>query len=221
VPKLADRRGLMLLAWVNVALHGLALLLAVAGVRPGSPLAPLHDRLEYLASYPLGWLLGWGAWMLCTLALIAFFAAVAHYLPEWPSLSRLAVVLAAAGGSLDLFCDVLYITVLPSLAAQTPVSEATFLAFERAANAGGLIVANGLYATGVLLLTACLREFRASERWVIPTGYAVFAFGMILVVAGFLDAPRLAAIGTVPTIGSYCLWTVLVARSFRSVECPP
>jgi hypothetical protein len=47
----------------------------------------------------------------------------------------------------------------------------------------------------------------------------VFGFGVILVVAGFLGEPRLAAIRTGPTIGSYCLWAVLVARFFRSVEC--
>ena len=52
-----------------------------------------------------------------------------------------------------------------------------------------------------------------------PIGYSVFGFGVILVVAGFLGEPRLAAIRTGPTIGSYCLWAVLVARFFRSVEC--
>jgi hypothetical protein len=221
VPNHADKRTLVFLAWLNVALHGLALLLAGMGMRPGSPLVTLPERVHYLASYPFGWSLGWVTWMLCTLALIAFFAAMTHYLQNRPSLSRLAVIIVAAGGMIDLFCDVLYITVLPLLAAQTPVPEATFLAVERAANAGGLIVANGAYATGVLLLTACLPRVGESGRWVILIGYAVFGFGTILVVAGFLGEPWLAAIGTGPTIVLYCLWTVLVARFLRSAECRP
>jgi hypothetical protein len=212
---------LILLAWLNVALHALALTMALIGMRPGSPLVALPERLHYLASYPLGWSLGWGTWMLCTFALVAFFAALAQQLPEQRTVPQLAVVLAAAGGTLDLFCDSLQITVLPLLAAQAPVPEATFLAFERAASAGGLIVANGLYATGVLLFTACLHWLRGSRRWVVPVGYGVFAFGMVLVVAGFLNEPRLAAISTGPTIGLYCLWSVLVARSLNSLRCQP
>lgn len=221
VRNFADKRTLTLLAWLNVALHGLALMLALVGMRPGSPLVDLLERLHYLASYPLGWSLGWATWMLCTLALVAFFAAVAHHVPDQQSLAQLAVVLAAAGGTLDLFCDVIYITVLPLLAARTPLPEATFLAFERVANAGGLIVANGSYATGVLLLTACLHGVREAKRWVIPVGYGVFGFGTILVVAGFLNEPRLAALGTGPTIGSYCLWTILVARCLNSARNRP
>jgi hypothetical protein len=159
--------------------------------------------------------------MLCTLALIAFFAALAQHLPEQQPLPQLAVVLAAAGGTLDLFCDTLYITVLPMLAAQTPPSEAVFMAVERAANAGGLVVANGLYAVGTLLLTVCLQHRPKRPRWAILVGYAVFGFGMILVVSGFLNEPRLAVLGTGPTIGFYCLWTILVARSINAAGSQP
>jgi hypothetical protein len=221
VPNFTGKQTLTFLALLNVALHGLALILAVVGMRPGSPLAALHERVNYLSSYPLGWLLGWATWMLCTLALVAFFAAVAHHLPNQRPIPHLAVVLAAAGGALDLFCDAIYITVLPLLAAQTPFSESTFLAVERAANAGGLIVANGLYAIGVLLLTACLHQLHLSSRWVILVGYGVFGFGMVLVIAGFLNDARLAAIGTGPTIGLFCLWAILVSRSMNAMRGRP
>ena len=43
-------RPLMALAWLNVFLHLVALALAAVGMRPGSPLVPLHERLSYLAS---------------------------------------------------------------------------------------------------------------------------------------------------------------------------
>jgi len=133
----------------------------------------------------------------------------------------LAVVLAVAGGAADLLCDAIYITVLPMLAAQSPPSEATFLAFERAANAGGLIVANGLYALGTLLLTVCLRRRLNGTQLAILAGYAVFGSGMILVIAGFLNDPRLTELGTGPTIGFYCLWTILVARSMNAAGSQP
>jgi hypothetical protein len=221
VPSFANKRTLIILAWLNVALHAIALVLALIGIRPGSPLVALLERLNYLASHPLGWSLGWGTWMLCALALIAFFAALAHHLQDQQPLPQLAVVLAAAGGALDLFCDALYITVLPMLAARSPPSQVTFLAFERAANAGGLVVANGLYAVGTLLLTVCLQQRPERPRWAILAGYAVFGFGMILVLAGFLNEPRLAELGTGPTIGFYCLWTILVARSMNAAGSQP
>jgi hypothetical protein len=45
-------------------------------LRPGSVLAPLPERMAYLASRPLAWSLGWGIWMLCALVLVAFMAAL-------------------------------------------------------------------------------------------------------------------------------------------------
>ena len=114
-----------------------------------------------------------------------------------------------------------FLLLLPLLAVQTPFSESTFLAVERAANSGGLIVANGSYAIGVLLLTVCLHHLRVSSRWVILVGYGVFGFGMVLVVAGFLNDARLAAIGTGPTIGLFCLWAILVSRSMNAMRGRP
>jgi hypothetical protein len=202
----------MRLAWVNVAIHGLALVLAFVGMRPGSPLVDLPQRMHYLAGFPLAWSIGWGTWMLCTLALIAFFVALAPRLAGPPAMANLAVLLAAAGGGIDLFCDVLYITVLPQLASLGPPAKDLFLMVERAALAGGLVVANGLYALGTLLLTLCLRRPGQPISWVVGIGYAVFFFGMVLVVAGFLNDAWLAALGTGPTIGLFCLWTILAAR---------
>jgi hypothetical protein len=49
-------------------------------------------------------------------------------------------------------------------------------------------------------------------------GYAVFASGMVLVAAGFLSEPRLAEWATGPTIGLFCVWAVLAARSTGAQE---
>jgi hypothetical protein len=205
-------------AWTNVGVHLLALILSATVLAPGSPLMGLDERVGYLAAYPLGWSLGWGTWMLCDLALIAFFAVLARRLHEQADWGRLAVILAAAGAGVDLLCNVLYITTLPMLAAQSPPDLTSFRLVERTANAGGLVVANGLYSIGTLVLNLCLL---GRQRWTsctLLTGYGVFLFGMVLVVAGFIDSALLAAVATGPTIGLFCLWTVMVLRMFNRGE---
>ena len=62
------------LAWTNVATHLAALALTALAIRPGTPAVPPAERAAYLASHPLGWTLGWVAWMACALALVAFRA---------------------------------------------------------------------------------------------------------------------------------------------------
>jgi hypothetical protein len=213
----ALHRSLTLLAWLNVGLHLLGLVFAAVGMRPGSPLMSLADRQAYLARIPAGWSVGWGTWMLSSLALVAFFAVLAHHLPEHAALARLAVVVVAAGAMVDLFCDGIYITVLPALAARGSEAEAAFLAAEGMALAGGLIVANGAYSVGTLLLTFCLRRRPGIRPLLVGLGYAVFGLGMVLVVAGLARNAHLAAFATVPTVGLYCLWAVLAARA---VEVP-
>jgi hypothetical protein len=153
--------------------------------------------------------------MLCTLALVAFFAVLARELPAEAVRARLAVTLAAAGGGVDLFCDTLYITVLPSVASGGPSDEMVFLTVERMALAGGLIVANGMYSLGTLLLTLDLRGHERVTHLLTPLGYGTFACGMLLVVAGFINSAWLAAVATGPTIGLYCAWVLVVARAFR------
>ncbi len=201
------------LAWLNVAAHVLALVLALVGMRPGSPLVPLPERLAYLSTSPPGWTLGWATWMACALLLAAFFAVLAHRLPEHRSLPTLAATLAAAGAVLDLFCDAAYITVLPRLAGRGSAAQETFLVVEQLANVGGLVVANGMYALATLLLTLSLRGRPGLAPGVVLAGWGVFLSGMVLVASGFLGNPRLAEWGTGPTIGLYCVWVVLTARS--------
>jgi hypothetical protein len=207
-------RALPFLAWLNVVLHVAGLAFAALGMAPGTPLVGLDERVSYLAGDPLGWSLGWGTWMLCTLALIAFFAVLARHLPEHRDAARLAIVLAAVGGGVDLLCDVVYIRVLPLIAARySPSAELLFLSVERLAMAGGAIVANGLYSIGTLLLTLCLRRRQGLLPLTVGLGYAVFGFGMLLSAAGFFDETWYLAWATGPTIGSFCLWTLCVARS--------
>lgn len=146
--------------------------------------------------------------MLCALVLVAYCAALAGRLGG--AAPSLAVALAAAGAGVDLLCDSVYITVLPGLAASVD-GRTTFVALERLANAGGLIVANGLYGIAVAILSTCLgRRVRAPGT--VMCGWSVFASAMVLVLAGLIGSASLAAAGTAPTIGLFCLWVLLAAR---------
>jgi hypothetical protein len=202
-------------------LHGLALTFAAFGMRPGTPLVSLPERLTYLASFPVGWSLGWGVWMLCAVALVAFFAVLAHHLHERADLARLAVMIAIGGGAFDLFCDTIYIALFPFVASWQPPSEILFLTVERLTAAGSLVVANGLYSIATLLATAALRGRPEIASAPIVVGYGVFGFGMLLAAAGFTGVPWHAEWATGPTIGLYCVWVILVARCFDSSRSQP
>jgi hypothetical protein len=206
----ARRDVLLLLAWGNVALHGGALVLTWFGLRPGSALTPLSQRMGYLADRPSAWTWGWISWMLCALLLVAFMAVLRQALPSRSAAAHLALVLTAAGMAIDLFCDVIQIQVLPLLAAGGGMRATLFLAFESLAFTGGATAANGLYTFGVLLMTLRLRGKVGAPATL--TGGATTLAGTGMVLAGLLSSAELLAAFTGPAIGFYSLWTVLVAR---------
>jgi hypothetical protein len=109
--------GLTVLAWCNVLVHVAGLAFAAVAMAPGTALAPLPQRLEYLAASPAGWTLGWACWMLCAAMLVAFLAAVATRLGDGEPLVRFALMIAVVGAGFDLFCDSVFIIVLPMIAA--------------------------------------------------------------------------------------------------------
>jgi hypothetical protein len=214
VPKVAPARTLTVLAWVNVLVHIVALFLARFGMRPGSPLAPLPERLQYLAAAPLGWSLGWATWILCSAALIAFLAVLVERLPAPAALAHLGLMIAVPAAAFDIFCDSVYIVVLPDLAARPP-SDGIFELVERLTGIGSLVIANGGYSIAILLVAPGLRGLAAA------LAYAVAAFGLLLAAAGFTGVPWHAEWATPPTIGLYCIWVVVVARSLEPGRGPP
>ncbi len=202
-----------MLAWANVALHVAGLIVAWFAMQPGSVVVPLAERMAYLAGRPVGWSVGWGIWMLCTLLLIAFLAVLRQRLPASPSaIPQIALLLTATGMAVDLLCDVIQIQVLPKAAGGSPD---LFLAFERLAFTGGMTVANGLYTAGVLLMNVRLRGLVGSPA--LLAGWATAAAGLALAVAGFVPSATLLQISTGTTIVTYSLWAVLVARDLREV----
>jgi hypothetical protein len=211
MPHRGLHRLLTLAAWASVGLHVAGLALAVVGMRPGTPLVPAADRAAYLAGRPLAWSVGWAAWMLCALALVAFLAVLAQVVPQASAVLGMAVTLAAAGAAIDLTCDTLLITVLPALAVEGPTP--LFLAAERALGAGGVVVANGLYSVAILLASLGLRAAPAVPSVVRALGYATFAAGMLMVAAGFTGDARQLEVATGLTIVPFLAWTLGVARS--------
>jgi len=105
-------RALTAAGALNVGAHAAGLGLALAGMRQGSPLVPLNDRMAYLASRPLPWTLAWGVWMLCA---------------QEPHLARRALAVCAVGAAVDLFFDVGQMVTLPELAALRPPQPALFV----------------------------------------------------------------------------------------------
>ena len=208
-------RALTVLARLNVVLHVVALVFAYFGMRPGSPLVGLPGRLEYLAGAPLGWSLGWTTWMLCAGALIAFMAVLVHRLDERADLARLGLTVAVAAAAFDLGCDAIYIVVFPALAAAQPAPQDLFLVIERLTGLASLVIANGGYSVGTLLITLALRGRKGLVSGTVAAGYGVAGFGLLLAAAGFTGVPWHAEWATPPTIGLYCAWVLLVARSFE------
>src|SRR5437763_383011 len=206
MPSVRSQRALPRLAWANVALHGAGLAAAWYGMRPGSLAIPLAERMTYLAGRPAGWPGGWGLWMICSVLLVSFMAVLRSRLPAPGALADLALAFTAAGMAVDLLCDVIQMQALPMAAADPGPA---FLLLERIAFTGGATVANGLYTAGIVLMTLCLSNATVATRL---AGWATGISGSVMVLSGLILSPALLVASTGPTIGFYCLWTVLVAR---------
>jgi hypothetical protein len=204
------------LAVVNIVLHVIGLLLALVGMGPGTPLVSLPERLDYLSGHPLGWSAGWISWMLCSWVLLAFLAVLTQRLGEGAPLARLGLIVAVVAAGFDLAADSVFIVVLPELAAASPRNDALFLAVERMTGVVSLVVANGGYSVATLLFTIALSKREGLLRFTVAIGYAVAVCGFLLAGAGFTGVAWHAQWATPPTIGLYCVWTMLVARSLES-----
>ncbi len=181
-------------------------------MRPGSALVPLAERMAYLAGRPAGWTWGWATWIVCSLLLVAYMVVLRTQIPGRSVTASLAVLLTATGMPVDLLCDLVQIVYLPRAAGSPEIGVFRYL--EGLAFTGGATVANGLYTTGILLMTLRLRsQIGAAARW---AGFGTVIAGYAMAVAGLLPSPWLLAAATGPTIVLYSLWTVLVARDLRS-----
>jgi len=203
------RLSLRRLAFVNIALHALGLLLAALYLRPASPAIPLAERMAYLANHPAGWTAAWCAWIGCMITMVAFTVVAAARLGGDNLLARVAVIVAVTAGGFDLLGDSLFIAVLPRVATFDPPNEQLFLTIERAIQILSLVVANGLYSVATLLLSLAARA--RLRHAVVVLGIGVFVSGMLLALAAFTGVSWHAEAATLATIGLYIVWVWLTA----------
>jgi hypothetical protein len=76
-----------------------------------------------------------------------------------------------------------------------------------------LVVANGAYSVGILLINAALHARPGVSRLTTGVGYAVGLAGLVLAAAGFTGEPTHAEWATPLTISLFCVWVVLLAGS--------
>ena len=192
-------------AWINVGLHAVGLVFAAAAMKPGTPAAPLLERIRYLAARPAGWTAGWLVWVACAVALVAFMRLLARAHPS--PLATAAVTLAVVGAVIDVTCDVTYIFVLPARAAG---DVSRFLDFEQHLAAASLTGANGLYSLSVLVATLGLPASALLTRGL---GVLTFVAGLVLAGAGLTGDPRHVMVGTALTIPVFLAWSLAASSS--------
>jgi hypothetical protein len=190
-------------------LHAAGLALAVTAMQPGTPLAGAEERTRWLAQSPAGWAIGWTVWILCALSLVALLAVLNARLGS-PAAGTAGIALGAAGAAIDVFCNALWIGVVPGLAAQGP--DRVFLAAERALAVGGTVAANGLYSCATLVFTLLLpraAEWRLARLLGLVTALAGFG----LCAAGLHGHAYGLALFTGLTISAFVAWTIALARA--------
>jgi hypothetical protein len=194
-------------AWINVGLHVLGLVFAAVAMRPGTPAAPVLERIRYLAARPLGWSAGWIVWIACAVALVAFMLLLARSHPS--ALATAAATSSILGAVVDVTCDVTYIFVLPARAAG---DVSRFLDFEQHLATASLTGANGLYSLAVLVATLGLPATATLSRGL---GVMTFVSGLVLAGAGLTGDPYHVMAGTALTIPFFLAWSLAASASPR------
>lgn len=116
------------------------------GIPAGEQAAAL--RRSYIASHIMEWRLGWIAWNVAALSLIALLASLSVvWRDRAPIAATVALALAAAGLAADLAAESILAGVIPS------ASASSFHALERTADMLTGYLGNGLYTIAGILIT--------------------------------------------------------------------
>ncbi len=200
-------KHLRIAAACAIMFHVLGLAVAFFGIRYGTPVFSVELRMAHIATSLWGWKVAWGIWLIAAMTFVWFLATVEKVWNVTGVCARLSVVVGVAAASLDSLFDTLQIVVLPGVA-RGPESQ-PFLALAHFASAGGIVVANALYAISVALMTCALgSRLSALGRWM---GWVTLIAGLLLTAVGFIDDPHLPEIFAGPAIGTYMLWVAVLA----------
>jgi hypothetical protein len=196
------------LAWINIVVHIVALAFAAVAMRPGSPSVPLDERMAYLAGHPAGWTIGWATWMACAAFDVALIAQLHARAPRRTRLGLAAILAAAIGAITDISCEVAHVAFLPRIAAlASPAEPQNFLDLESMLWWTGAVIANPLYAVGVVLVTYALRP----PTHVIALAWATLAAA--LAMAATVRWPALFEPASGVTIAVFVAWVFTATRA--------
>ena len=202
-----DLKSLRVAALAALFFHALGLAVALVGIRFGTAVFSANERMAFIASAFWGWKVAWGIWLIAAVSFVWFLARVDELWAASGTNARLSLAVGVVAASLDSLFDTVQIAVLPPVAAHGEAPA--FLAWAHFASAGGIVVANGLYAVSVALMTSALSSQLSSlQKWL---GWAVLATGLALTAVGFVDDPHLPEIFAGPAIGTYMLWVAALA----------
>lgn len=180
--------------------NALAFLALALGLRHGTEMAPLADRISFVESHPLLWRAGWCVWMAAAISLLGAYAWWASRIPSRAGL--LGFLVAAAGLCCDLSAESLFVGWLPDDFARIQ-SAGTFLT-------GGM--ANGLYTVGGILLTRATPNLRGGLRvW----AWCAWTAGILLSVSAFAGAPMATAVSATALFLLFCPWVAVLGRALR------
>lgn len=176
-------------------------------LRPGVPPGEddLARRIEHVNGNVASWRLGWLAWNLAAVALLAFYSVLAaRFRDGAPLLCALAVPLAAAGLAADVGAETISMIVLPGAGPES------FALAERISLALTGYLGNGLYVVAGVLLTWA--GARLLPRALVAFGAVVWALGLGLSAStlGSWEGGQFAT--TAALMPLFVLWTALVGR---------
>jgi uncharacterized protein YqjF (DUF2071 family) len=202
------------LAWACVIVHVFALLAVLLVLRNGIPPGDVATRAAYVAANAAAWSIGWTLWLPASLALVLFFAAWTDVLPaSHKAWGMIAVALTLAGATIDWADEMFWIRLAPDLAAQfasDAFAASAYTLWDRAYVVISMGLANGLYTTGGIILTALAFRTREFPKWLAWYGLVVWALSLDLSIAALLgDGALIQAVSALVFI-AFLPWVVLM-----------
>lgn len=195
-------------AWLAAVTHIIASAAMLLLLRGGLPGPSDAERIAYIEAHGAAWMGGWMTWQVAALSLLALYVVLARRFRGW--MATLALVVAAAGFSIDLTSEVKYIAVLPELRGEA------FRLLDRELEVLIGYAANGLYTIAFALLAiAGRRELPRLANLLAPL---VVLFGVALAVVSLMHNAMGELITSAALFPIFTLWIIVVALWLRREE---
>lgn len=210
------------LVWGTVLVHGLAIVVMKAFLEGGLLEGDVAARRAFVAGAGLSWSLGWALWSLTTVSLLLTFLVWADTVTSRP-LGLAALVLTFLGGVVDWSAEAVWVGWAPSWARQAAADEGAAILFARWDHAYQVLaigLANGLYATGGILLTVAAWRTAGFPRWLSRLSAVVWGSALAMSVPGLLAQPAATRIVATVSLGLFVPWLLLLAYGWLAGRHP-